>query len=78
MLAPGDAAGAALVKRYPHFRLEALAGVVRCHAALNQPDKVRTWLEELRSVLSLPEVDEAVRTEYEKWIVRAAKSLEMQ
>jgi tetratricopeptide (TPR) repeat protein len=73
---PTDERLAKLAKNYPHFRLEALAGVVRCHAALDQADKVRTRLEELRSMLS--EVDEAVRREYEKWIVQAAKSLEMQ
>ena len=45
--APSDLAAEALAKRYPQLRLEALAGVVRCHAAMGQPDKVRTALAEL-------------------------------
>jgi hypothetical protein len=73
--APGDEATAALVKRYPRYRLEALAEVVRCHAALGQPDKVRLRLDELRSVL--PEVDKELQGIYQDWIVTAAKALEM-
>ena len=66
-----------LVEKYPQYRLEALAGVVRCHAALGQPDKVRLRLNELQAVLALPEVEQRVRDEYEKWIRQAAKSLAM-
>jgi tetratricopeptide (TPR) repeat protein len=74
VMSPVDPAAAAVVARYPQFRLEALAGVVRCHAALGQTDKVRGRLDELRAVLQ--EVDEPTRAEYLRWLKQAERSLQ--
>ena len=60
-----------LAARYPQFRLEALAGVIRCQAALGKPEEVRQRLKELQSML--PDVEPAIREEYEKWVRQAAK-----
>ncbi len=73
-VAPEETLAKDLAERYPQYRLEALAGVVRCLAALGKGDEMRKRLEELQSVL--PQVNETIRIEYEKWIRQAAKSLE--
>ncbi len=64
-----------LAARYAQYRLEALAGVVRCHAALGRGEQVRKRLEEMRLILE--GADDAVREEYDKWITSAAKSLQV-
>jgi TolA-binding protein len=71
---PTDEGAARIAKRYPVYRLEALAGVIRCLAALGRGEDLRKRLDELRSVL--PTVDASIREEYEKWIIIAAKSLQ--
>ena len=64
---------AVVVQRYPLFRLEALAGQVRCYFAMTQPDKVRLALDELRA--DLEKADAAVKAEYQGWLDAITKQI---
>lgn len=52
--------------------LDALGGVVRCHAALGQREPLAKRLAEIRAQLAVL-TDEAVRAQWEEWVTQAAK-----
>jgi tetratricopeptide (TPR) repeat protein len=54
--------------------LDALGGMVRCHAALGQQAEVRQRLEDIRRALATQD-DPAVRQKWEEWVTSASKAL---